>query len=90
MDDVAFILFMFFMVVGGTCSIALCIQVLQCCLILFCDNKENVNVLQIRTIENPIVGTTGTAVQVGTTGTTGKDKSEFSSVEISVEEDPKN
>jgi hypothetical protein len=77
MDDVAFILFMFFMVIGGTCSIALCIQILQCCLLRFCDNKEKVNVLQIRTIENPIVETTFQ---------TGKEKS---SIEISIEEDPK-
>jgi hypothetical protein len=74
MDDVAFIFLMFFMVVGGTCSIALCVQVLQFCLLRFCDNKEKVNVLQIRTVENPIVGTTG------------KDKLEISSIE----EDPKN
>jgi hypothetical protein len=81
MDDVGFIFLMFFMVVGGTCSIALCIQVLQCCLLRFCDTKEKVNVLQIRSIENPMVGTT---IQVGTDGTTIKIE------EIPVEEDPKN
>ena len=87
MDDVGFIFFMFFMVVGGTCSIALFIQLLQCCLLRFCDTKEKINVLQIRSIENPIVGTTGadgTTVQVGTDGTTIKIE------EIPVEEDPKN
>ena len=55
---------MFFMVVGGTCGVALCFQVLQCCLLRFCDKKEKVNVLQLRTvsvettdttIENPII-----------------------------------
>jgi len=81
MDDVEFIFFMFFMVVGGTFSIALCIQLIQCCLLRFCDKEEKVNVLQIRSIENPIVGTT---VQVGTYGKTIKIE------EISVEEDPKN
>ncbi len=84
MDDVGFIFLMFFMVVGGTCSIALFIQLLQCCLLRFCDTKEKVNVLQIRSIENPMVGTT---VQVGTTGTDG---TTIKIEEISIEEDPKN
>jgi hypothetical protein len=66
MDDVDFILFMFFMVVGGTCSIALCIQILQCCLIRFCDKEEKISVLQIRAVENPIAGTAGTTVKVET------------------------
>jgi hypothetical protein len=87
MDDVGFIFFMFFMVVGGTCSIDVCIQVLQCCLIRFCDKEEKIANLQIRSIKNPIVGTTGTA---GTAGTIGNNKTENSFIEISIEEDPKN
>jgi hypothetical protein len=84
MDDVGFIFLMFFMVVGGTCSIALCIQVLQCCLLRFCDKEEKIAALQIRAVqvvENPIVGTAGT---------TGNTKTENSFIEISIEEDPKN
>ena len=65
------------MVIGGTCSIALCIQVLQCCLLRFCDKEEKVSVLQLRSIENPMT------VQVGTTGN-------IKIEEISIEEDPKN
>jgi hypothetical protein len=89
MDDVGFIFLMFFMVVGGICSIALCIQVLQCCLLRFCDKEEKIANLQIRAvpaIENPIARTTG---KVGNTGNP-KEESDISSIEIFPEEDPKN
>jgi hypothetical protein len=90
MNDVGFIFLMFFMVVGGTCSIALFVQLLQCCLLRFCDKKEKVSNLQIRAvpaIENPIAGTARTTGNTGTVGTT---KTENSPIEISIEEDPKN
>ena len=79
MDDVSFIFFMFFMVVGGTCSIAVCIQVLQCCFLRFCDKEEKIIALQIRAVpavENPIVGKTGAT-----------EKSE--TISINMDEDPK-
>jgi hypothetical protein len=87
MDDVTFMFLMFLMVVGGTCSIALCVQILQCCLLRFCDKEEKVANLQIRDvpvvsiIENPMI------VQIGTAGNT---DSNTSSIKISIEEDPKN
>jgi hypothetical protein len=72
---------MFLMVVGGTCSVALCVQVLQCCLLRFCDKEEKISVLQIRAVENPIAGTAGIA------GTTVK----VETIEIGevIDEDPK-
>jgi hypothetical protein len=73
MNDVEFIFLMFFMVVGGTCSIALFVQLLQCCLLRFCDKEEKVSVLQIRNVENPIV------VPNISTGT----------ISINMDEDPK-
>lgn len=79
MDDVEFIFFMFFMVVGGTCSIAVCIQLIQCCILRFCDKEEKIAALQIRAvqaIENPIVGKTGAT-----------EKTEI--ISINMDEDPK-
>jgi hypothetical protein len=90
MDDVGFIFLMFFMVVGGTFSIALCIQVLQCCLLRFCDKEEKIANLQIRNVENPMAVPAGTARTTGNTGTVGTTKTENSFIEISIEEDPKN
>jgi hypothetical protein len=79
MDDVGFIFLMFLMVVGGTCSVALCVQVLQCCLLRFCDKKEKVDVLQIRSVSTETIIENPMTVQV-----------EMNRTGIFIDEDPKN